>query len=54
MSCILEEAPWWFDDFEEEHCQFCPDKDVCVIEPEEIEDDCRRFRGSASTVREET
>lgn len=38
--CLPEEPPSWFDDFETEHCQFCPDDEVCVLVPEEIEDKC--------------
>lgn len=48
----MEEAgPWWWDDFETEHCQFCPFKDTCVVEPEEVEEDCDLLRGSAPTAK---
>jgi len=47
MSFILKEAPWWFDDFETEYCQFCSDQEVCVLEPEEIEDECPKLRASS-------
>lgn len=27
-------------------CHDCPDYDVCVIDPEEFEDECLRFRST--------
>lgn len=42
-----ETGPWWWDDFETENCQFCKDQDVCVLEPEEVEDQCLGVRTSS-------
>jgi len=33
-------------------CHDCPDYDVCVIDPEEFEDECLRLRGSEQKVSE--
>lgn len=43
MSVLYEN---FAEEWELEHCQFCPDKDVCVLMPEEYEDECHFVRAS--------
>lgn len=48
-----DEEAYYDDEFEIMYCDRCPDQAVCVIEPEEREDDCHFIRPLESTVRKE-
>lgn len=43
MAISIEDE---WEDFYLYYCQNCPYQDVCVIHPEEYEDECPRYRNS--------
>lgn len=47
MSVLYES---FAEEWELENCQFCPDKDVCALQPEEYEDECHFVRSSSDST----